>query len=61
MARLENYPGSIELIDQLTPANGGKFPLVQANDVVVDEDGHRLDEILETYITGVNALLGEGF
>lgn len=46
MARLKNYTGSITLISGLKPRNNGDFPLMEAHDIVVDEDGTRLDEKL---------------
>lgn len=47
MARLKNYRGSVELMSGLRSINDRGFPLIQANDVQVDEDGTRLDEVLE--------------
>lgn len=35
---------SIELIDKIKPKNGGKFPLVDADDVLLP-DGKRLNEV----------------
>lgn len=40
------YNGSVELISGLKPKNGGTFPLVNAPDVQVDEDGTRLPAAL---------------
>lgn len=40
------YNGSVELISGLTQKNGGSFPLVNAPDVQVSEDGTRLDAVL---------------
>lgn len=40
------YNGSVELISGIKPKNGGTFPLVNAHDVQVDDDGTRLDEVL---------------
>lgn len=40
------YNGSIELISGLKPKNNGDFPLVNAPDVQVDDDGTRLPAML---------------
>lgn len=40
------YNGSIELISGLKPKNNGDFPLVNAQDVQVGEDGTRLPVML---------------
>ena len=37
---------AIELISNITPKNNGKFPLVDAKDVQVDNEGTRLDAAL---------------
>lgn len=52
------YNGSIELISGLKPKNNGDFPLVNALDVQVDEDGTRLPEMLAkiTEVKSVDAL-----
>lgn len=52
------YNGSVELISGLKPKNGGTFPLVNAPDVQVDEDGTRLPVMLSkiTEVQSVNAL-----
>lgn len=47
MANLESYTGSIEIISGLKPKNNGDFPLVEAHDIQVREDGTRLDEVLD--------------
>ena len=47
MAKLTNFKASVDLISGLRPKNGNDFPLVQAHDIQVDEDGTRLDEALE--------------
>lgn len=52
MDKLPNYNGSIDLISGLRPKNNGDFPLMEAHDIVVDENGTRLDEKL--------ASIGEG-
>lgn len=38
----------LELIDKIKPKNGGKFPLVDAEDVLMP-DGKRLDEFRSVY------------
>lgn len=52
------YNGSVELISGLTQKNGGDFPLVNAPDVQVSEDGTRLDAALAkiTEVKSVDAL-----
>lgn len=52
------YNGSIELISGLKPKNNGDFPLVNAQDVQVDEDGTRLPVMLGkiTEVQSVDAL-----
>lgn len=40
------YNGSVELISGLKAKNGGTFPLVNAPDVQVDDDGTRLPVML---------------
>lgn len=52
------YSGSVELISGLTQKNGGSFPLVNAPDVQVSEDGTRLDAVLAkiTEVQSVDAL-----
>lgn len=52
------YNGSVELISGLKAKNGGTFPLVNAPDVQVDEDGTRLPVMLAkiTEVQSVNAL-----
>lgn len=52
------YNGSVELISGLTQKNGGSFPLVNALDVQVSEDGTRLDAVLAkiTEVQSVDAL-----
>ena len=41
---MEEYKGSVELISGITPKNGGKFALVHAKDVQMN-DGTRLSEL----------------
>lgn len=52
------YNGSVELISGIKPKNGGTFPLVNAPDVQVDEDGTRLPVMLDkiTEVQSVDAL-----
>lgn len=52
------YNGSVELISGLTQKNGGSFPLVNAPDVQVSEDGTRLPAVLAkiTEVQSVDAL-----
>lgn len=52
------YNGSVELISGIKPKNGGTFPLVNAPDVQVDEDGTRLPVMLAkiTEVQSVDAL-----
>ena len=52
------YNGSVELISGIKPKNGGTFPLVNAQDVQVGEDGTRLPAKLEkiTEVQSVDAL-----
>ena len=52
------YNGSVELISGLKTKNGGTFPLVNAPDVQVDEDGTRLPVMLDkiTEVQSVDAL-----
>ena len=47
MGKLENYEGSIDLISGIRPKNNGNFPLVEAHDIQVDEQGTRLDDKLK--------------
>lgn len=52
------YNGSVELISGIKPKNGGTFPLVNAQDVQVGEDGTRLPVTLDkiTEVQSVDAL-----
>ena len=52
------YNGSVELISGIKPKNGGTFPLVNAQDVQVGEDGTRLPVMLAkiTEVQSVDAL-----
>ena len=43
---MAQYNGSIELISGIKPKNNGDFPLVNARDIQVDDEGTRLDEKL---------------
>lgn len=44
MGRLKNFFASIKLSAGLKPK--GEFPLMEAHDIMVDEDGVRLDGVL---------------
>lgn len=46
MAKLNNYTASVEIQSGMKPKNDGDFPLMQAHDIVVDENGTRLDEVI---------------
>ena len=46
MAKLTNYPGSVELISGIKQKNNGDFPLLEANAIQINNDGKRLDEAL---------------
>lgn len=46
MARLTNYEGGTEVLAGFIPKNNGTFALMEAHDIVVDEDGTRLDEVI---------------
>ena len=52
------YNGSVELTSGIKPKNGGTFPLVNAQDVQVGEDGTRLPVTLAkiTEVQSVDAL-----
>ena len=52
------YNGSVERISGIKPKNGGTFPLVNAQDVQVGEDGTRLPVTLAkiTEVQSVDAL-----
>ena len=52
MSKLNNYIGSVDLISGLRPKNNRDFPLMEAHDIVVDEEGTRLDEKLEALSNG---------
>lgn len=56
---MAEFKGGIELISGLKPKNGKTFPLVDAPDIQVDDDGKRLDtklqEIDEQLEAGVSA------
>lgn len=45
MARLKNFIGSIFIGSGMKPK--GDYPLMEAHDIVVDENGTRLDEKLD--------------
>lgn len=52
----EKYEGGLELGAGLIPFGGGTFPLMQSCDIMVDEDGKRLD----TELTELRKLSGSG-
>lgn len=43
----EKYHGSVKLGSGLTPQGGADFPLMQSCDIMVDNNGKRLDKALE--------------
>ena len=43
---MAEYSGSIDLISGIRPKNNGTFPLVDAKDIQVDDDGTRLNAAL---------------
>lgn len=45
MAKLSIFKGSLKVGSGFTPL--GRFPLMEAHDIVVDESGTRLDEKLD--------------
>lgn len=49
---MAKYKGSVELISGLTQKNGGKFPLLDASAVQVDDNGTRLNKIIEDLKNG---------
>lgn len=46
MGKLTSYTGNVDIAWGFRPKNGGDFPLMEAHDIVVDENGTRLDEKL---------------
>lgn len=53
MGTLSNYKGSVTLISGLTPKNGLDMPLMEAHDIMVAEDGTRLDaKLLDLEMNG---------
>ena len=50
MGRLKNFIGSIFIGSGMKPK--GEYPLMEAYDIVVDEDGTRLDEKLASLSQG---------
>ena len=48
---MTEYKGSVELVSGITPKNGGKFALVHAKDVQMN-DGSRLSELTFSGHTG---------
>ena len=59
MAKLSSYTGSVDLISGIRPKNNGSFPLVDAHDVQVAEDGTRLDDILSGSSGSINESIQE--
>lgn len=58
---------AIEVISTIKPKNNGDFPVAEAKDVSVDENGTRLNEkltefetALSSYITDIDTLIGGG-
>lgn len=49
---MAKYKGSVELISGLTQKNGGTFPLLDASAVQVDDNGTRLNKIIEDLKNG---------
>ena len=49
---MAKYKGSVELISGITQKNGGKFPLMDASAIQVDDNDKRLNEILEELKSG---------
>ncbi len=50
---MAKYNGSVELISGLKAKNGGTFPLINAPDVQVGEDGTRLPAALAKIIAKI--------
>ena len=59
MATLNNYKGSIGLTGGFTPKGGQTFPLMEAHDIVVDNDDTRLDERLNNIVAGTTNALAQ--
>lgn len=55
MAKLQNYKGSVTLISGIKQANGQDFPLAEANAIQIDENGKRLDEVLDELNKGLSS------
>ena len=49
---MAKYKGSVELISGLTQKNGGKFPLLDASAIQVDDNDTRLNQIIEDIKNG---------
>lgn len=49
---MAKYNGTIELISGITQKNGGKFPLLDASAIQVDETGQRLNDIIDDIKNG---------
>ena len=56
MAKLENYKGTIKIIDGLEPM-GEDFPLMDAHYVQTGEDGKRLDEEIKDLKASANRIM----
>ena len=55
---MADYKGTVELISGITPKNGGTFPLVNAQDVLMP-DGTRLSEFTGSGGSGTNGVDGK--
>ena len=49
---MAKYNGSVELISGITQANNQDFPLMESHAIQVDDEGTRLDEVLDTMKKG---------
>lgn len=56
---MAEYQGSIDLIGGLRPKNNGTFPLMEAKDIQVDNEGTRLDTALNNIASSVILTLAE--
>lgn len=61
MGKLDTYKGTIEVNAGLKPKNDNTFPLMEAHDIVVDEDDKRLDEKLEEITSDITEIEESGF
>ena len=48
MSKLDSYKGTIEVNSGFTPKNDNSFPLMEAHDIVIDDNDTRLDERLDS-------------